>query len=852
MNPRTFCRESSYESTIALTFSFDPIFFERIVLPDLWAGGTGEVIVIADRTQTESALLRAVGQVRHLGRSYYLCQALSRGAMHAKLLLRLGAKGALLWIGSGNLTSSGWGGNLELAMAWRVEPENSSGAFAVRTLLEAVSNLVGDSVREIITRALDWPWAASATADSDRVILMSGVHGSLAAQLSRRWHGRRFQRVRILTSSTDRDGAFLLWAAETFGVTEALVGLDPALSDFDAVKLETLPLDVHIVPIVPSPDEHRPLHAKLVWFEGNDGCSAVVGSANCSAAAWLVPPEAGGNVELVVAFDDCRPEDFAESLRLLDVTTASRPTSVLVTTPEVTPPKSEEGIDTVRLVELVLREGLGDIVAVVEPALGLPRSVEVEFSGLRARLDREDKDGRRWIGPPPDLPITIATHFGHLVIRYADRVLRSTSRWLDEQDELRHVSQGRRIASSVLGLARPAKPSEQRKLLEDLAWIATTILSGSTEFPDPPSGLERASAERTTASPPVDPHQLVRRLSDLEELSSDRSRTSPTLGLPLLGVMRVLFPQDHQTEEGEQESDSPEQPPKDKRARITSTRLEAPTGDLRKRLLKQMERYLDQLSDASFVRMCTATRLVQAAAFPLAVAAKALDGGWIDHEAAAYWVIRVCDLLFRAEISRDIPQPGLLNAVLERYKLEGRDDTFGKVVGDGTLWVALAGAVSQVDWSGTSRGLDRGLALREVFEEPILTLGTGTGRLSYLLSRLQTGDTRGALLLEASKVAQVIGDIERILEKDFPSFQSSQIGGRHIAGDPLWNPHAGFARAEEDAPIDEHSSLQVHLRKRGEVVKIKANFYVNVRLAAKASPQLADLLTFLAPCWPGH
>jgi len=48
MNPRLFCREQVYETTIGLTYTFDPIFFERLILNDLRAGGSGEILIIAD------------------------------------------------------------------------------------------------------------------------------------------------------------------------------------------------------------------------------------------------------------------------------------------------------------------------------------------------------------------------------------------------------------------------------------------------------------------------------------------------------------------------------------------------------------------------------------------------------------------------------------------------------------------------------------------------------------------------------------------------------------------------------------------------------------------------------------
>jgi len=108
MNPRAFCREVGYESAICLTYSFDPIFFERVVLHDLWAGGSSYIAVIADQEQTRQSVQKAAGQLSHLGRRYQLMTMRGIGAQHAKLLLRVGRDGALVWLGSNNLTSAAW------------------------------------------------------------------------------------------------------------------------------------------------------------------------------------------------------------------------------------------------------------------------------------------------------------------------------------------------------------------------------------------------------------------------------------------------------------------------------------------------------------------------------------------------------------------------------------------------------------------------------------------------------------------------------------------------------------------------------------------------------------------------
>src|ERR1041385_6792662 len=99
MRPRDFCREPGYDKALLITYDFDALFFERVVLPDLWVGGSTEVQVVADVGQVNQVLARWVGQVRHLGQRYQLTCASVKGAFHPKIIVRAGAAGAAVWIG---------------------------------------------------------------------------------------------------------------------------------------------------------------------------------------------------------------------------------------------------------------------------------------------------------------------------------------------------------------------------------------------------------------------------------------------------------------------------------------------------------------------------------------------------------------------------------------------------------------------------------------------------------------------------------------------------------------------------------------------------------------------------------
>ena len=84
MNPRLFCRERAFHKALLLTYSFDPIFFEQVVLPDLWAGRSSDILVLGDKNQIEMSIQSAVGQLWHLGKHYLLAGANVPGALDRK------------------------------------------------------------------------------------------------------------------------------------------------------------------------------------------------------------------------------------------------------------------------------------------------------------------------------------------------------------------------------------------------------------------------------------------------------------------------------------------------------------------------------------------------------------------------------------------------------------------------------------------------------------------------------------------------------------------------------------------------------------------------------------------------
>src|SRR5690606_21084816 len=218
--------------------------------------------------------------------------------------------------------------------------------------------------------------------------------------------------------------------------------------------------------------------------------------------------------------------------------------------------------------------------------------------------------------------------------------------------------------------------------------------------------------------------------------------------LSLTGILRLLFEaetddntgaaaaQDEQLDEGQLPDDSEKQEPKKKSEK---ERAEPNDGAIevrfRERLAAQIDTFLKELSSPTFAERCTATQMVQAVSFPLAVALRGQRRGWVSGELAEKWTLEIFSILLRGAGAG-----GLLHVVEKRYADSGHQSTFGDVVGDGTLWLVLVATLGNADWRGVGTDVDKALALREVFTAPQLLASAQSARIAGLLGKIRIED----------------------------------------------------------------------------------------------------------------
>jgi hypothetical protein len=864
MNPREFCRERSYESALLFTYSFDAMFFERVVLHDLQIGDTKDVLVVADRAALRDAASRWWGQVQHLGRRYLLSDIATGGAFHPKVFLRLGRTGGLAWVGSGNLTSGGWGGNRELACAWRVGPGLQDTGGWIRRFLDGVVAVSQDPfVVSTIERMSDLPWLVEASPGrGGAAVLVGGLGQTLAIQLASRWAGRRFGTLSLLTGSTDDEGAMLRWAHDTFGVRRVRLVCPTQHCQLDPKRIQKLPVRLTV-----AESEGKPIHAKFYWFEGQGPPAAVLGSANCSGAAWIRGPQKHGNVEAVAVFDHAGASEFIEVIRTIqnaeDV--ALQPRAMRQ---QEEPPREEPVLG---LTSLRYDGGTLELIATFSQPISNRAEVTVVFDSAPIRLkpvggSKETLEWSAYIETPPS---RVATPFGIARVTYQRETSEAPPRWLDAIDDLRSLSRSLLFREPLEALKNPSSIGDENVLLRDLQLIARALLGEAAEFPDPfvRPGLEKREKGPQGQAPPIDPKAFVKSLSEVPAKLKGPASREFHQHISIYGIMGALFDlseeklvsDESELKEKEEEAgdggDSEEQP---SRPLYRPKESDGLSPRAIERLAGQLEDFLERFSDPEFFSSCSATQLVQAAAFPLAVAALARprvgsdgDEGCIEAELVdlwagwcSEWVQRVFDVLFTLKLQGS-PTRGVLACVRERLEQEGKVQVFDSVVGDGTLWVALLSALGTVPWSGPLGRIEKALALREVFGRRDLLARGEIGRLRVLVERILTPKAQETLINKAPRASEALSRLEARLASQYERLVKEQPTShlKHEPGDLVWTPLAGWGVVQDEATICAHAHVNVWFRLRGETVPAMASgYFINVPKAAASDSQIAKLL----------
>lgn len=318
------------QNAIFLTYSLSLPWFERLILARLRANGLRRALVLADSEQLSQHIENDFVSLAGAGRSYVVQGVSAYSSFHPKAILLTGPKVARLYVGSGNLNRSGLSSNREVFETWTARPGDESipDAFAdFQKFLAGViaksglyDGVVGEEIRTIVD-SVESNLPVRRKKGTPSVAQLHGSPGALWDTLKPAMAGH-VDALTIVTPFFDPGGKMAVRMAGEAKASSFQVITDMRSTNLTTDGLAEIEAAGGTVSLLDEDEEAR-LHAKIFVVTGARN-TAVVGSANCSHAAWL-----GHNCELVsFRRDDAAADvvDLVDGLSTRELTDEDRET----------------------------------------------------------------------------------------------------------------------------------------------------------------------------------------------------------------------------------------------------------------------------------------------------------------------------------------------------------------------------------------------------------------------------------------------------------------------------------------------------------------------------------------------
>ena len=307
-----------FHSAIFTTFSINLYYFEQQVLPLLGSKGIHYISVLADSNMLNAQLDTFSLLSEQRKRSYAIHGIQCKGAFHPKIIFLAGETTLLLLIGSGNLTSSGHGKNLEVWNAIFIDNINDEKlGFVIQAwnYLKSIHSDLGLSAQHKLKSIEE---NCSLLDNGDKISLVGSYNlnatdkisflvpdnsNSLFNQLSDRIDNEKINKITIMSPYYDSEGKFIHLLNNRFNPTEINIILQ---ENFGIIPNKMNPeVNMHFynwADICNEEIKQKYFHAKNIVFEGENQNFLFSGSANASIAAFGTDKYLSTNHEACVLY----------------------------------------------------------------------------------------------------------------------------------------------------------------------------------------------------------------------------------------------------------------------------------------------------------------------------------------------------------------------------------------------------------------------------------------------------------------------------------------------------------------------------------------------------------------------
>lgn len=314
---------NKYHSAIFTTFSFNMYYWEIQVLKELRAKGIEHISALVDeRCLSEQFELFSNEIADNKAKGYSLYGYRSDMSFHPKIIFLAGENSVLALVGSGNVTPSGHGKNIEVWCPIAIDSTESPQYSTVRDIWSYISsmyNTLGEEAQKFIGTVEDncsllkgvyKSNSECITKDGKSIkFLVNGINGNLFNQLASWVGNEKIEEITIMTPFYDEQANLIKELNDKYSPIKIKMIIQKNFGMLPYPK--SIPNNVEIYDWkdcsfpykhIESSKTDRTFHSKCIVLKGKTFSYMIVGSANASISAMGGEKRQSLNHEAVIAF----------------------------------------------------------------------------------------------------------------------------------------------------------------------------------------------------------------------------------------------------------------------------------------------------------------------------------------------------------------------------------------------------------------------------------------------------------------------------------------------------------------------------------------------------------------------
>ena len=288
-------KSKKYDIALLTTFNLELSFFERSILNKLYDNGTRKISIFADSKEYIKALNEV--EFSYIGNRYVVTPVEMNSSFHPKVILLLGKNKARLFVGSCNLTTSGYYINNEISNMIDYDIDHSENLSLIQDAMNFFLELNEKTDKrdnELIQKIKILPYYRVEANINNDLKLIHNINKSIIEQ-SKELIKDKVKEIDIAVPYYDPEALALKEIKELYPDSKIKLYIQNERNTFPEVYKDSYEVNLYNK-FIDNKSYHF-YHGKVFRFITDNESYVLYGSANCTNAAFTKATVNGGNVE---------------------------------------------------------------------------------------------------------------------------------------------------------------------------------------------------------------------------------------------------------------------------------------------------------------------------------------------------------------------------------------------------------------------------------------------------------------------------------------------------------------------------------------------------------------------------